>query len=647
MRSRFALGGVLALLGLLGWWRATTGGLRTRLDPVVVPVVPESIRPSRLVSEPERATSARVALDESAESGPVVAEPAPAASELSLTLSGIVLGPDGRPPRLTYVKFVWDDRGRMREVHGAARSDGRFELAVGDRRARGDLLAYVRHHDLAPAALTGVEAGARGLELTLGWPAFFQLEVRDADEQPITSGRPRFYWELAGHRVQDYPGGTASGDPFRWARSPVPFRVDVSPAGHVGGWFGPFDPATVREQLVLRVQRSPRIRGQVVHEGRGVADASVARRAVLPGRSESELVLAEDRNRGRWIGHTKTDADGRFELSYRERGRWELQAFAKGLGEGRVAPFELDGSSDVEHVILEIDRPPGAIEGQVLLPKGRGPEEIWLSVEGRGYRSLRADGSFVLPDLVPGSVHISVREAGWGGTREEWFSITHGPSRAPVWLRPEPVLVVEVDPGSTTRFDLDLTRSPTCGVAGAVRIDGAAPVVRAKESTFDGFDGDEIVRLDRGSPRDLVSTTDLGDDGTFTLGAAEPGPYRLRFVLEIAGSKETQWTVLDRVELASGLRPWELDVTTGSLRVLAADDEHPLWASVPPARWTGPDDVRVFVQYPDLEEPRGSRYFRRVPAGRIRFVADDDAEGPVLLECEIRPGETTETRWPP
>src|SRR5262249_26888119 len=156
-------------------------------------------------------------------------------------------------------------------------------------------------------------------------------------------------------------------------------------------------PAQVGERLVVHLHALAHVAGVVTRDGRPIAGAAI-------------LLRAEGDGRRRDYGSSiHTDAEGKFELSYRAAGRYAISAFAPGEGEGRAEGLELDGERDVEDVRIELDTPCGSIAGSVLLPAGHLPAEITLSASGApGERTLRDDGSFTLPDLPPGPCRISV-----------------------------------------------------------------------------------------------------------------------------------------------------------------------------------------------------------------------------------------------
>lgn len=573
----------------------------------------------------------RVARTSVAEAAPPAAVPRPPVA----TLTGRVRDPRGQPLR-AWLLCVWDDRGRKREARTWSGPDGRFELALPDAEARGDLLANAPRDEWTPAARLDVAAGTRDLELTLGWPATFEVEVRDGEEDPLPDASCAFYWELSGYAV---PGEARQfrRDGKGWPVSPVPFRVAVQSGTAENGWFGPFDPSEVGERLTLHVRRHARVGGRVLHAGAPVAGARVWFERVVP-----PLSVGSVRDDRRPYGpQGKSDAEGRFELPARWRGRFVPRAFHLPEGAGRAEAIECDGQTDLDGLVIELDQPPGAITGRVLLPPGHRPSEILLTASSApGYRVLRPDGTFLLPDLPPGPCRLSVMES-WveeGESGEGWLVVFDGPTHGPTWLPQEFHLAVSVLAGGTVDVTFDLTTTPPCRLEGRV-----LPGVPLRSDDGGLRPGPPLLVLDDGYEWDADGEVRLADDGRFRLGLAQPGTKRLFLELAFPGC-ESEWRVTDRVELHPGTRTWNLTPPTGALRLLPADPERAL-QSGPELHWLGEGELGIDVRYPTREEARGSLLYPRVPAGRVRFELPGET-GPVPHEVEIRAGETSELRLP-
>lgn len=620
---------MLVLLGLAGLWllprpeREPTR--RLALDPAPSP------DPLPQLATATVAGLGRTAAIEGVEVTTPAAPPAPPPS----SLAGIVRDPRGRPVR-AWLTYVWSDRGRMRDASTWSGEDGRFELALSDPQARGDLVVSAPRDEWTPTARPGLAAGARDLELTLGWPATFDVEVRDGEEDPLPHASCAFYWELSGYAV---PGEARQfgRDGKHWPVSPVPFRVAVQSDTAENGWFGPFDPSEVGERLTLHVRRHARVGGRVLHAGAPVAGASVWFERVVPSLSEGSV--RDDRRP--YGPRGKSDAEGRFTFPARWRGRFVPRAFHVPEGAGRAETITCDGQTDLDGLVIELDRPPGAIAGRVILPGGHRPSEVLLTAStAPGYRVLRPDGAFLLPDLPPGPCRLSVKESfeEEGEAGERWLMISDGPTRGPAWLPQEFHLEVSVPAGGTVAVTFDLSAIPPCRLEGRV-----LPGVAFRSDEVGLHTGPPLLILDEGNEWDADGEVRLGEDGRFWLGLAQPGTKRL--FLELAfPDNESKWRVTDRVELHPGTRTWNLSPPTGALRLLPADPERAL-TSGPELHWLGAGELGIDVRFPTREEARGSLLYPRVPAGRVRFELPGEA-GPVHHEVEIPAGETTELRLP-
>jgi len=636
-----AVGSLCVLVAIFCWARVS--GDAAEQAPATLAVGGEEAVEREQVAPP-LAPPARVSLgapyDASAETSTAAhTEPAVGAGRV---LAGVVLLPDRTPAPKARLSFVWRDDGRAREVRAWGDGAGRFAFALEAPDLEGELVACDLDQRASPVVRSGVRAGASDLELVLGPPSLLTLEVRDAHERPVADVAANVTWQIGGAPVSgDAPPDSVGGEPVRWPRPPAPFTVSLFSPAFAEVRFGPFDPAQLGETLVLHVERYPTLSGRVIRRGEPVSGASVQLTSSAP-----RTALDVELEAPRLGGFGRTDDHGEFQFPYYRPGPYDLRAWADGKGASESRPLALDGNP-VEGLELELAHDTGAIEGRVRLPSGREAQELWLSVSSGGYRRLHADGTFRLPDLLPGACRIRVvKGMGFdlGEGAEEWIHISHGPSRPPDWLPVQPTYTVEVHSGETAHLDIDLVTPAAYRLRGVLHLDGRTPSVRTPiRSTAEV---PPRIALDRGQIFDLVSTTDLAADGSFTLEAAEPGTYRLRTELELAGGKLERWTVLDRVVLTADPAEWRLDVATGSLRVLPADVASSLGSFRAFVRWAGAAEQRVFVHNPDYDASRGARLFPHVPAGTVQLVEDGTNGRRVLLECEVRAGETTEVRWP-
>ena len=296
------------------------------------------------------------------------------------------------------------------------------------------------------------------------------------------------------------------------------------------------------------------------------------------------------------------------------------------------------------------------LRGQVLLPLGHGPEEVWLLVSsGFGYHGLHADGSYELPGLKPGPCLISVVAAYGGefGARiagpgqaagSSWFSMSHGPSDPPTWLERTGSVRLDLAPGELRELDIDLASRPRCWLEG--RLDLGEPIAEGSRNGY-GIESRRVslVDLERES---TVARCDLDAEGRFALGVDEPGFYWLEIAL--------QPRVSDRVSLVTGTNHWEAALAFGSLTVLpfetvGEDGAGKLTNPTSHLEWIGPGDLRASVRNPKWDAATATRRFERVPVGHVvvrrgngtRWEADLDAR---LGEVTVEVGREASFRFP-
>ena len=556
-------------------------------------------------------------------------------------LTGVVLQPDGKPKPGAYLRFVWDDRGRQRYVYGSTDTEGRFLLLADEPGRIGALHVSVYELAFRSTAVDPIRAGTHDIELRLGEPRFLTLEVRGSDGGILDNASATFYWELAGQVFRDYPGPKRERGRLWWERPSVPFYVDVRANDHAARRVGPLKPEEVGEKLVVHLETYPRLRGVVTHAGEPVAGASVS--LSQPGK--------------KWYPRTVTDEAGRFDMALRSAGIYELSAWSREHGEGVLGPIELDPALQNDGLEIEITRAPGSITGMVVVPPDRDPREIWLTTtRGHGYMRLTPDGSFVLPDLPAGRLSVLILQgydlgefrpplstSGTSRPAGAWFSISHGPSRAPEWLTAPSTYEVEVVSGATVELVLDLAAPPPCRLEGRILLDGAPPPYqpREREMYWDSGPRVTLYRLDSSTH---VSRVRLLADGTFVVHANDPGAYRLSVAVPTSAGHELLFT--DRVELVEGVVSWVLDLPTGSVSILPMENDGVVLSFAGALRRRGPGDLTIFARHGKPDDATRVVSYAVVPAGRVELVRSEESEAEVLLEAEIVAGETTTVRSP-
>ena len=223
--------------------------------------------------------------------------------------------------------------------------------------------------------------------------------------------------------------------------------------------------------------------------------------------------------------------------------------------------------------------------------------------------------------------------------------MSHGPGRAPEWLRSEPTFDVQVVAGEQVSLTIDLTRTGACVLEGQVLVNGAPPRYAPRTQGGWYISPTPRVVLDRGDGMDYASRAELDEQGRFQLQASKPGTYRLR--IEVPVGEDFEWWIFDAVQLEPGTTTWTRDFTTGSARVLTGvDDDWGVLSEQGALRWRGPGDLRVFSFDPGVDDEAHTLSFDAVPTGTVRFFVDQTTEREVLIEEEIRAGAETVLRLP-
>jgi hypothetical protein len=387
----------------------------------------------------------------------------------------------------------------------------------------------------------------------------------------------------------------------------VPFLVKVSGDGIEPAKLGPLDPDHLDDTLVLNVHARPRLTGVVSCGGKPVPEAEVKLSGIQSmGGGHSDL------------GFGESDEEGRFGIVYDGPGSCQLRAFVPWLGFGTLGPIEVDGVNDVDGLEIVLDQPTGTLVGRVTLPEGRRAEEVWLlASSGEGLRTLRKDGTYCIPDLEPGNCHVRICGAFGDAAPDEWIrNQMHDWPGAPAWVERDIQHQLDVEPGQTARLDIDLTAPIPVRLDGRVLVDGRGAQGPSQEVAL--------------RSAYVVSESERRPDGTFALGAHQPGVYTLHCELDLFPNDLTRWSMVDQVTLSTGDQSWTHDFVTGSIRVSRIGSNRPTIA-----RWLGEGELRIEARYPGGDHE--VLLFAPVPAGRVQLVALDAEEREMVVECVVRP----------
>lgn len=544
------------------------------------------------------------------------------------------------------VRFFYDDPRRPGEKRVAVDESGRFALLTDRAQQEGALLVSSYRNSARTSGVSAVAGGTRGLDITMPKARKLKLDVRNQFEEPVETVQASFSWVLGEYVVFSSAFMfRPSGGSGVWELPNVPFKVQVKASGHETLNAGPFDPSAIRGgKLNLRLRRYPSIQGRVVQDGQPVPDVSVSKRLVGDGGA-----------RGVEFGQaTKTDEQGRFRLSLGQSGQTEFRAWSRQHGEGRLGPILIDPENSVlQPIEIEITEAPGTIRGKVRLPEGISPSSVWLSAEnGYGYVMLDKEGGYSMPELAPGPTTLFVyRRFGDGGwtpvstttsrSNGGWIHMSHGPSRAPEWLKVVPATRTIVKAGQTVECDIDLTQEPRCVLKGRVSIDGRAPE-HTQEAGFLYSEPGYSVALHHGWVSDYESKTEIALDGSFELHASRPGTYQLSVRLNLPGSS---WEITDEVEIPLGLSEWSHDFPTGSLTVLPKQAGETLEGFSGRTRWSGPGNLHVLIPAKADKETRRTT-LALVPAGNLELLKPGWRETTPIARTKVAPGESAQFNFP-
>ena len=546
------------------------------------------------------------------------------------------------------VRFVYDHEGQRVVCTGTSSPTGAFRILSEHPEVSGTLVIEHDEAKAAPLFAPDITVGKeeRLLQLSEADPRL--LEVVDGVGSPIPHATVTLTWWVEGH------GLLAERNPAQAAQRKaillpdVPFSLNVSARHFKPASFGPFSAADVDAPLRLQLVPLPPIRGSVTWKGQPV-DARVWSVRV-PDVELPAVELAPPT-----YGFGLDVRDGVLTASHRFEEAWTYDIFAWNdkLGSGRLRGVRIDPAVGVEGLRIELDTPPGCIEGRVLVPAGRAVDRLLLRGPG-GLMAVRPDGTFRLPRCPAGPSRVRVIEGydGYEASRpknlkerlegllqgEQYIRSSHPPTDGPDWLPFQPSFAVDVPAGGTTRLVIDLRRPLPYRIEGTIRIDGRAP--RVKEPMGYGSKLPMVV-IDPGKERvDLgpldqdflwISRVDLDPDGTFEVGVEAPGTYRLMCRLELEDG--TLWNIVDRVDVQAQETVWAKDLRTG--RLIAGKRDWEGWRRHR-YRWANAgSELRVFASV------RGA-HPTTVPAGVVQEIVDHEGERTLLFTHSVEAGRTTE-----
>jgi hypothetical protein len=240
-----------------------------------------------------------------------------------------------------------------------------------------------------------------------------------------------------------------------------------------------------------------------------------------------------------------TGDDGRFRLPVQRDGRYVLHAEADGLARGESIEFDVANGIAGAGIDVALQQP-AAIEGRVLVPTGddvRG--QIVAATRGDGHVDVAvtdADGAFRFAGLSPGAWQVRAcrhDDLEWLRMARTWPE--RGIDELPI--------DVELVPGETARFDVDLRERKGAVVTGRLLFDGA-PRAGARVSLWN--DGEYVF-----------AETDA--DGRFEQ-RCTPGASTAYFFVKLPAGGQLR---LERpVAFAAGANTVDVDVATGGIELV-------------------------------------------------------------------------------
>lgn len=546
-------------------------------------------------------------------------------------IRGRVLDAEGAPVRQASLG-LFENRGQRNiEPLAGGRSDERGAFEV--RCLPGTYTLTAKDPDGLELIRHDVPAGTEGLELRYPPTRWVEVELRGADDAPVTGARVFLHSE-DGYTWD--PGGAEEVRPgeYRLRALTGPFLVWTQAEGYRTADAGPFDPETVKVPIVVVLERGTPVGGRVLAGGKPVAGAKVhAHRA--PGWSklvrytDRGLFSALDPTTGGRAPLAVLDENGAFELPLQEAGTYTLHAEAEGRARAESAPLEVTIGEPVMGVELEFPEP-AALIGDVLTAEGVSPAGTIVGItRGDGhvlFQAVAEDGGFRFETLAPGPWQVlrcRVEDQEWMRMERSW----------PEYDRTDLPVDVELAPGATTRYDIDLRDELPCTVEGTLSL-GREPA--------SGWYAILWVK-GRGSER---SATD--SSGRFTVHAKASGEGIL--YLDSAASQDGEIFLRQNLSLSPGENRWDLDLEVGSIELngllrgeTPLDVEGFLWEYA--LLWRD-EHARLHWQM-GFDPGDGGRFVaEHVPAGRVELRRQEEIGGdfipeswPVLATIEVCAGE--------
>jgi len=519
-------------------------------------------------------------------------------------IEGVVTAPDGSPAADYEFRVEFGGPAITGSVPARTDAQGRFHLETLDQTTY-SVIVDDPGRGWTSARVGGLLPGRRDVVLAAKTSRTVGIDARGADGERVAAFS--FQVSIVGGPF----GRSAANDGQATAERPArvfvpggPFSLTVTAPGFAATTAENIDPDRVDDPIVVALTPLPRWRGVVRAASRPVAGARVSlHRALDAGeaRFTRGFPLTRDATKS---ATAVTDAQGAFDVTIREAGRYLVRAEADGFVVGESAVVAIEPATGGDLPVVELGRG-GVLDGTVKTGGTRGPEGLLVgAARGDGdvlAAKVGADGRYRFDHVAAGPWIVRViDEVPPVGTT------ICMKSDAPIeWS-------CEVREGETTRRDLGV---------GA----GAACVVRGRLTTAGGrewFVGIAYPDLSRGSTDD--KSVEVAADGSFEIATERVGDYWLMFMT--AGLEARVYVP---VRLAAGERRVDLALEVGAVEVVAPAEKSRASRN---AVWTGADGT-FGISNPRRDDDRV--VFPVVPVGRVRIVRYD----PGSKESDLR-------KWP-
>ncbi|HTF87653.1 MAG TPA: sigma-70 family RNA polymerase sigma factor [Planctomycetota bacterium] len=364
-------------------------------------------------------------------------------------IAGRVVDPEGAPMAGAQLRYAIHAQEHAHATSMVTNEKGAFELVIEYDDTTADFTALDNDERFGPTTVNGVTPGTLDLVIRLSTKRLVSVHLRDKDGVGVDAATLDV--EQRGFSAPVTANVLAKGD----YEIPVPedaFNLTIEAPGFRSELRPRLVGATMPAVLEIVMRRAPQVHGRVLADG-----APLAGVLVRFARDDSDATDTIDGFRYRYLARehwgpsTKSDAQGRFQLSCDVDGKFWLRAIADGWAPAELGPIDVAELSPEVDLDIALTRG-GAIEGRVLLPDGQDGEGAIVAINhGDGEPRTRragANGFFRFEGLTPGKWQVLARDVELDPSRHTFESTKD--SKPIEWT-------CEVSAGRTTRHDLDLT----------------------------------------------------------------------------------------------------------------------------------------------------------------------------------------------